>query len=422
MADDGLNGTGAEPAGGRVPSVVRSADARSARLSLSLSGTNLARAGDYNQRTVLQAIRLAGETTRVELANLTGLTAPTIANITGRLTDQGLIKLVGRRQGARGQPALRLSIDPDGAFAIGLNIDRDHVSLALLDLAGTVRAIVRREVAFARPEEVVAFAGEQLDDLLVSARADRARVLGVGVALPDDLGRIPIPHRPAGYERWDEVDVAALIRQALPWPIHVDNDAASAALGEAQQRAGSDGQNFFYLLISAGLGGGPVIDGTYFRGATLRSGEIGLMPDVSARQAGAVVQDTVSLSALRARFEAAGRADTMAELVSDDPACQGLVAEWVDDAARSLTAPLVAVNCLLNPAAILIGGRLPSMLVERLATALTERLDGHALPSRAPISAASTAEDGAVIGAAMLPFLDHVLPSDAILIQAGRRE
>jgi len=420
--NEGLNGGGRPGSVAGVPSVVHSADARSARLAVSLSGTNLARAGDYNQRTVLQAIRLAGETTRVELANLTGLTAPTIANITGRLTDLRLIKLVGRRQGARGQPALRLSIDPDGAFAIGLNIDRDHMSLALVDLAGATRAVVRREVAFALPEEVVAFAGEQLDGLLRAGRADRARVLGVGVALPDDLGRIPIPHRPAGYERWDGVDVGALVRRALPWPIHVDNDAAAAALGEAQQRTGSGGQNFFYLLISAGLGGGPVIDGTYFRGATLRSGEIGLMPDASVARAGAVVQDTVSLSALRARFEAAGRAGTGAELLADDPACRGIVDGWIADAAASLAAPLVAVNCLLDPAAILIGGRLPLALVERLAAALNARLDGYRLPSRAPIAAASTAEDGAVIGAAMLPFLDHVLPSDAILIQAGRRD
>ncbi len=43
-------------------SVVHSANARSARLSASMSGTNLVRAGDYNQRTVLQAIRLVGET------------------------------------------------------------------------------------------------------------------------------------------------------------------------------------------------------------------------------------------------------------------------------------------------------------------------------------------------------------------------
>lgn len=402
--------------------VVHSANARSARLAASMSGTNLARAGDYNQRTVLQAIRLGGETTRVELAALTGLTAPTIANITKRLIDLGLIRLVGRRQGARGQPALRLSIDPDGAFAIGLNIDRDHVSLALVDLAGTVRQLVRQDIEFALPHDVSAFAREQIAALLTIEGVRHDKVLGLGVAMPDDLGLIPIPHRPATYDAWNSIDIASELRRQLPWPIHVDNDAAAAALGEAQQRPGRDGHTFFYLLVSAGLGGGPVIEGDYFRGASLRSGEIGLMPDATSAQEGAVVQDTVSLSALRARFEEADRDSDIAQLRSDDPVSQALVEGWIRDAARSLVSPLSAVNCLINPAAIVIGGRLPQPLVTRLAKELDAMLDTVPLPSRAPILEAVTGEDGAVIGAAMLPFLDHVLPSDAILIQAGRRD
>jgi predicted NBD/HSP70 family sugar kinase len=402
--------------------VVHSADARSARLAASMSGTNLARAGDYNQRTVLQAIRLGGETTRVELAALTGLTAPTIANITKRLTELGLVRLVGRRQGARGQPALQLSINPDGAFAIGLNIDRDHISLALVDLAGAVRRLVRREVDFALPPDVVAFAREQVAALLSAEGVRDEHVLGVGVAIPDELGRITIPHRPAAYDAWNSIDIASLLREVLPWPVHVDNDAAAAALGEAQQRTGHDGQTFFYLLISAGLGGGPVIDGNYFRGASLRSGEIGLMPDPSSDRVGAVVQDTVSVSALRARFEDAGKNGDLANLVSQDPSCRLIVDAWIRDAARSLASPIVAVNCLINPAAILIGGRLPLPIVTQLVEALEATLDSTSLPSRAPILAAVTAEDGAVIGAAALPFLDNVLPSDSILIQAGRRD
>ena len=105
------------------------ADERAVRLGPSLSGTNLERAGDYNQRVVLQVIRRHPDITRSEIAAMTNLTSPTIANITGRLFDADLIVDAGRRTGARGQPAVRLRINPDGAFAIGLNIDRDHVTL-----------------------------------------------------------------------------------------------------------------------------------------------------------------------------------------------------------------------------------------------------------------------------------------------------
>ncbi|WP_241127539.1 ROK family transcriptional regulator [Novosphingobium terrae] len=397
-----------------------SGEARGARLSVSLSGTNLVRAADYNQRTVLQAIRLSGETTRLELARQTGLTAATIANITGRLIELGLVSLAGRYQGARGQPALRLTIDPDGAFAIGLNIDRDHVTMVTLDLAGEVRSRVSCEMAFALPEDVLAYVRDQLDGLIEAGGIQRERVLGVGVALPDELGAIALPHRPDRYDEWSQLNVAQLLGDVLPWPVLVDNDAAAAALGEAQC-TGFENASFFYLLISAGLGGGPVIDGSYYRGATARSGEIGLMPDPTAQTQGALVQDTVSLSALTARLEAAGQPFAeLEDLISTDPATLAVVDLWLGDATRTLIAPLVAVNCLINPGAVLIGGRLPLPLIERLSVSLNTALGQLMLPSLAQVAPATMAGDAPAIGAAVLPFLDQLLPSDAILIQAGR--
>ncbi|MGN6374477.1 MAG: ROK family protein [Sphingomonas sp.] len=408
---DPLDLSGFEVATGR--------EAREARLTVSLSGTNLERAGDYNQRIVLQAIRLARETTRQELSRITGLTAPTIANITRRLLDAGLAKSAGRLQGKRGQPAMRIAIDPDGGFGVGLNIDRDHVSMVIVDLAGEVRSRDTREIAFALPDMVVAYVRETLPKLIKAGRVDRKRILGVGVALPDDLGRIDLPHRPARYGEWDHVDIAALLGEALPWPIHTDNDAAAAALGESQLGESIRLPSYFYLLVSAGLGGGLVIDRTYFRGANSRSGEIWAMPDT--RREGATVQDTVSLSALYARLEEAGlTAGSPADLAGGTPEMDAILDAWLDDAVRALIPPLTAVNCLINPAAVLIGGRLPG----RLADALVERLNAAMapleLPAVAPVRRAATADDAPAIGAAIIPFLDTVLPSEGILMQAGR--
>ncbi|WP_241557369.1 ROK family transcriptional regulator [Croceibacterium ferulae] len=399
----------------------REAPVRGARLARGLSGTNLVRAGDYNQRTVLQAIRLKTETTRVALAAETGLTPATIANITNRLIDIGLVRTTGRVQGGRGQPPLRLQVDPDGAFGIGLNIDRDHLTLVVLDLTGEVRARRMRDVAYPMPADVVAFVRENMAELQSEAGFGPAAVLGVGVAMPDDLGRIALPGQPAGYAVWSDVDLPALLAAELPWDIHVDNDAAAAALGEAQNGTAFDTPTFFYLLIAAGLGGGPVIDRTYHRGANARSGELGLMPDPTAGRPGALVQDTVSLSALNQRLAEAGFPDLpRSEMNGTDPAIATVVDQWIADAARSLTAPLVAVQCLIDPDAVLLGGRLPMPLMRRLAEALDNVLANIPLPARTPVLTASMAEDAPAIGAAMLPFLDHLLPSDAILMQAGR--
>lgn len=396
------------------------AELRERRLSRALSGTNLARAGDYNLRTVLQAIRLTPMTTRVDIAQQTGLTAPTIANITTRLTEMGLVKVTGRKQGGRGQPALQLVVEPDGAFAIGLNIDRDHLTLIILDLAGKVRVRITRTIAFALPDDVERFVRDELDGAIATGAVDRSRILGVGVALPDELGSIALPGRPTDYGIWASTDLAALLGGLMPWPIHCDNDAAAAALGEAEYGSGFDNPSFFYLLVSAGLGGGIVIDRTYHRGASARSGEIGLMPDPTTGVAGATIQDTVSVSALLERLAAAGHRIDDIDALSPGDAESSVVTAWLGDAVRSLTAPLIAINCLFDPNAVLIGGRLPMSLILRLAQSLTAALAEHDLPSRARIIPAAMAQDAPAIGAAILPFLDHLLPSDAILIQAGR--
>ncbi|GAA4769765.1 ROK family transcriptional regulator [Stakelama sediminis] len=396
-------------------------DARDARLTLSLSGTNLERAGDYNQRIVLQAIRLAEETTRSELARVTGLTSPTIANITKRLMDLGLIKPAGRLQGRRGQPAMRIVINPDGAFSIGLNIDRDHITLIALDLAGKIRSRQSCEIAFALPGTVAEYIRKVLPQLLEEGGLDRSRILGVGVALPDDLGQISLPHRPQEYDAWNGIDLRELLHEVMPWPLYADNDAASAALGEANLGNGIELPSFFYLLISAGLGGGLVIDRTYVRGADSRSGEIWAMPD-PARGAGANVQDTVSLSAIYARLEAAGHAvERPSALLNDSsPEKMAIIEEWLDDAAAALVQPLIAVNCLINPSAIVIGGRLPGRLADALVERLNDRMATFSLPAIAPVRRGETADDASAIGAAIIPFLDTVLPSESILMQAGR--
>ena len=397
-----------------------SASERAARLGASLSGTNLARAGDYNQRVVLQAVRRNPDITRAEIARMTGLTAPTIANITGRLFDAELIVDAGRTQGGRGQPATRLQINPDGCFAIGLNIDRDHVTLVALDLAGTVRSRFTRQIAFAMPDDVRAIVRDGVEAIQSGGSIDMARVLGVGVALPDDLGRVAMPHRPADYTIWDGLDVSALIGDIVPWSIHIDNDAAAAAIGEAQFGSGHDHGSFFYLLVSAGLGGGLVIDGSYVRGATARSGEIGFLPLRAGELSGEVLQDLVSLSGLTARLEAAGFAQGLNDPTIGLPTgSAAIVNAWIVDAADALATPLVAVNCLINPAAILISGRLPDDVLDRLAGAAYARLrdQAGALPAMAPIRRATLSRDAPAVGAAILPFLDRMLPSDSILMK-----
>ncbi|SEN45006.1 transcriptional regulator, MarR family [Sphingomonas gellani] len=393
-----------------------------ARTRPRLSGTNLERAADHNQRVTLHAIRVCGSLTRVDLAGITGLTAPAIANITRRLLQDGLIEEAGQRRGGRGQPPTKLVIRRDACYSIGINIDRDHITIVLVDFAGQTLARISEEVDFALPDQVRALYRASVRKMLRSAGVDIAKVVGLGVAIPDQLGSVDLPGRPEAYATWEQVDMADLFARPLDLPVFTENDAAAAAMGEMQFGLGQTYNSFFYILISSGLGGGLVVDNTYIRGSDGRSGELGFMLVSDGGAARQQVQRMVSLSGLARHLHDHGHAlqDVMRAQGPLDPALDACVDAWIEQAATHLSAPLSAINCLINPAVVLVGGRLPTDLLERLADRANAlmRAAADTLPARAPVARAALSADAPAVGAAILPFSHFLLPKPGALWKA----
>jgi predicted NBD/HSP70 family sugar kinase len=390
-----------------------------------LSGTNLERAGDHNQRVTLHAIRVNGPITRTDLVDITGLTPPAIANITKRLLSDNLIKEAGRQRGARGQPPIKLVINPDSCFSIGVNVDRDHITLVVLDFEGRVRARASREISFALPETVATFFRRSIGHLLDKADIEVKQLLGIGVAFPDDIQRAELPDQPDAYAAWGSVAIDRLLTATLAIPIFVENDAAAAALGEMQFGRGHQYQSFFYILITAALGGGLVVDGHYFRGADGRSGELGWLRVRDGAGKTRQLQNIVSLSALYSRLAAEGyRVSSPRGLTRLDERGTAIVDAWVETSVDALLETMLAINCLINPQAVLIGGRLPASIVEDLANRMNERLRPYAvtIPAIAPVARAAMSDDAPAVGAAILPFSHRLLPTRSALMKVATNE
>src|SRR5215211_3211292 len=104
-----------------------------------LTGTNLVYTKKYNLRIVHEVIRVYGPLSRADIARHTELSVQTISNLVKELIDLRLVYEGGRKSEGRGAPSTYLSINPDGAYAVGLDLDRDHLTGVLVDLAGNVR-------------------------------------------------------------------------------------------------------------------------------------------------------------------------------------------------------------------------------------------------------------------------------------------
>jgi predicted NBD/HSP70 family sugar kinase len=378
-----------------------------------LFGSNIERAGDHNQRVILQVIRLNAPVTRAEIARDTGLTPSGVATITKRLLQEGFIVEAGRIRGARGQPAIKLVINPDSCFSIGLNVDRDHITLVVLDFVGRVRGRSSREITCAQPAVVRSFFQRSVGQLLLRAGIPRNRLVGVGVAFPRDIARAQLPDQPADHAAWTSERLDELIGDVLGVPVFTENDAAAAAIGEMQFGSGRQYRSFFYLHVTATLGGGLVAEGNYF-GANGCSGEIGSLHVRNDAGRANQLQNVVSLSGLYSRLAEHGfRVATPRGLTRLEAAARAIVDGWIHESTEALVESFVAINCLINPEAILIGGRLPSALVDQLAASLNARMAAFAaeIPTLAPVARALTSDDAPAIGAAILPFSNRLLPA-----------
>jgi predicted NBD/HSP70 family sugar kinase len=264
------------------------------------------------------------------------------------------------------------------------------------------------------------FFQRSVGQLLAKAGIPRNRLVGVGVAFPDDIARAHLPDQPADYAAWASVRIDDLIRDVLGIPVFIENDAAAAAIGEMQFGSGHQYRSFFYLLVTAALGGGLVADGSYFRGANGRSGEIGWLHARNDAGEDSQLQNIVSLSSLYSRLAEHGFVvATPRGLTRLAPAARVIVDRWIHESTEALLSSFAAINCLINPEAILIGGRLPATLVDELAASLNARMAAFAaqIPAIAPVARALTADDAPAVGAAILPFSYRLLPTRFALLK-----
>ncbi|MFE7388724.1 ROK family protein [Streptomyces sp. NPDC057582] len=277
-------------------------------MNRSNTGANLPTLRSHNAALVLDLLRVAGERgiSRLELAERMGLTPQAVSKITARLRAEGLATEAGHRASTGGKPRTVLRLVPDAGHAVGLHLDRDELTVVLVDLAGTVVASRRTPLDFGAPAgEVVAAAAQEVGLVLggpggsggateagpgssgptapdgagpgphaVSPAAPPSTVLGLGVAVPGPLDhRGGVLHRVTGFPQWDGFPLRDALTARTGLPVVVDKDTNAAALGLAL-RADRPG-DFAYLHLGTGLGAGLVLGGAVHRGARTGAGEFG---------------------------------------------------------------------------------------------------------------------------------------------------
>ncbi|HYW24230.1 MAG TPA: ROK family protein, partial [Terriglobales bacterium] len=156
----------------------------------------------------------------------------------------------------------------------GIDLGGTQVRVAVARPDGRIVATTRNSTSFLRtPRRVVEWATEQITRL---ADGESVQGVGIGAPGPGDPARGVVVN-PPNLPGWRNVPLAAMVREVLGCPAHLENDANLAGLGEHRQGAGRGTGTMVYITWSTGVGAGLILNGRLFSGAHGAAGEVGHM-------------------------------------------------------------------------------------------------------------------------------------------------
>lgn len=396
-----------------------------------LTGTNLTYTKAFNHRIVFETIRLNGPISRADIARATNLTAQTVSNIVNRLLKRNLIMEGKRMQKKRGAPSVTLAINPQGAYSIGLDFNRDHLTGILVDLAGNLIDKKYFEVDDPTPEASIELMASTVKDLFNDEKYGDSYMSGIGVGFPGPMqvnrdNTVSNVVNPKSFTHWKNVPVLELLGKHVEVPIFLENNASAAALGERWYGVGRNIDSFLYSFFGVGLGGGIILNGQLYEGAHDNAGELGYTP----LQAGISPLSNSNQPHIGEHFDLTRLYNWLGKngVEASHPSHLNTLyskknkyfMEWVELAKEILAPAFLSVEHLLDPDVIVLGGRLPEAILEDFRSGIQQRLDNMRIAEKSTgpdFLTATAGEDAAALGAATLPMFDLYAPQPQVLIK-----
>ncbi|WP_446664112.1 ROK family transcriptional regulator [Flexivirga sp. B27] len=405
-----------------------------------------------NAASVLSALRQGGPSRIADLMRSTELSRPAVTRAVESLRAEGWVgdgtaDRAGDEQGdgqherhsdghARlGRPAALLRFRAEAGHVLGVDVGPHKVVAMVADLAGDVVAEHRADTR--------GLDGRAVLDAIVSVTARAAAdvpessLLSAAVGTPGlvdpETGAVTLAPSIPG---WDQIPIAATLRERLACPVTVHNDVNLAVLAERWCGVAAAIDNLVFLQWGARVGTGIVIDGRLHIGAAGAAGELGFLDlqDAGRQSTDSVVRKQDSQASTMGPFERQVGAAAVIELAisqaaqkddaqllslmraaqADDDAAvlfdaardgSALAEQIIDTICGRMAGGLAALQLILAPDLIVIGGGL-----SRAGDQLLDAVDAH-LRERTlapPRLALSTLGDTAVVLGAVRSALSDV--------------
>lgn len=328
---------------------------------------------------VIQALRLKGAVSRIQLAAMTGLSRATISIVVTELAESGLVKETEVLQSTGGRPPIALQFCHNTHAVLGADYENQEWTIGAFDLIGN--PIAKRKVRADRPDPEAAIDCliENIQQMIQSLDIRIVPLLGLGMPglVDTDNGTI----LSASDIGWHHVEIGNIVSKRIGWPTVVLNRHRARGLAECRYGAGQEMSHMIYVGVGTGVAAGLFHNHKLISGALGGAGElmghITIEPDGPLCPCGnsGCLQVLSAETAIELEYRRLVRAGVPSMLLSEthgdiqliqrDDICQA--ADQGDEAARSavneaaeyMGIALATMVNLFNPEAIILGGPIP---------------------------------------------------------------
>lgn len=286
------------------------------------------------------------------------------------------------------------------ALAIGVDLGATKIAAALVTRDG---AVVESLQVPTRAEEgsraVLDRVGSQINALLRHIDGSPVAPIGVGIGSPGQVNSLQGSVRNAVNLGWEEISLVDEIcsRLVREIPIWIQKDANASALGEYYFGSAQGCEDFVYLGIGSGLGGGIVTNGMLVTGADWNAAELGhlsldphgLHCNCGSRGCAETIVSGPGLLNLVRKYLVQDEFPTQLSLdnrittraiISAAQAGDPLALAALNDVGHHFGMVMAACVSTLNPARIIVGGGLGLAAFDVILPAAQSELRRRVLP------------------------------------------
>ncbi len=241
-----------------------------------------------NTLNILRAIIDNGIISRPELAKLTDLTLMTITNLTADLEKMGIVLRQGKQPSKGGRKAVLYRLNATHRLIIGVSLQIKRATIELFNLCGK-KVYDSISIDLGSQESVnesIDTLSRALQNLITNSGNKKGDILAIGISVPGQVD----PRRGTIYgltnmPDWRDIPLKSMLEKKLNIPVFLERDTNAHAICLMLSNDIKVADNFVYMAIDEGIGGGIVIDNGVYHGSHGIAGEIGhISVDINGRK------------------------------------------------------------------------------------------------------------------------------------------